>query len=86
MGRNVPRQEIAVTCVLCRNGVLVPGTADKVLSHAGVTLVVQGVPAEVCDNCGERYFSAEVTRQLLELAREAVAAGIVVDVRRYVAA
>lgn len=73
-------------CVLCRNGTLVPGTADKVLSRAGVTLVVQGVPAEICDNCGERYFGEDVTRQLLGLIRDAIDAGIVVDVRRYVAA
>ena len=75
-----------MTCVLCRNGRLVPGTADKVLSQNGVTLVIQGVPAEVCDNCGERYFDEDVTRRLLQLAREAAAAGVVVDVRRYVAA
>ena len=75
-----------MTCALCRNGTLVPGTADKVLSHAGVTLVIQGVPTDVCDNCGERYFAEEVTRHLLTLAREAAEAGVVVDVRRYVAA
>jgi YgiT-type zinc finger domain-containing protein len=75
-----------MTCVLCRNGTLVAGTADKVLSRAGVTVVVQGVPAEICDNCGERYFSEDVTRQLLQVIREAIDAGVVVDVRRYVAA
>jgi YgiT-type zinc finger domain-containing protein len=75
-----------MNCVLCRNGTLMPGTADKVLSRAGVTVVVQDVPAEICDNCGEKYFSEDVTRHLLRLAREAVAAGVVVDVRRYVAA
>jgi YgiT-type zinc finger domain-containing protein len=75
-----------VTCALCRNGTVVPGTANKVLSHGGVTLVVQGVPAEICDTCGERYFAEDVTRRLLAVAREAIAAGVVVDVRRYVAA
>jgi YgiT-type zinc finger domain-containing protein len=73
-------------CVLCRNGTLVAGTADKVLSRSGATLVVQGVPAEICDNCGERYFSEDVTRHLLRLVRDAVDAGVVVDVRRYIAA
>lgn len=73
-----------VTCVLCRNGRLVPGTGDKALSHAGTMLVVQGVPAEVCDNCGERYFDEDVTRRLLQLACEAAAAGVVVQVCRYV--
>jgi hypothetical protein len=36
--------------------------------------------------CGERYFSEDVTRRLLAVAREAIAAGVVIDVRRYVAA
>lgn len=86
MGCGVPGQETAMTCVLCRNGTLIAGTADKVLSRDGVTLVVQGVPADICDNCGERYFSEAVTDHLLRLVREAVADGIVVDVRRYVPA
>jgi YgiT-type zinc finger domain-containing protein len=75
-----------MTCPICRNGELVPGTAETSMSHEGVTLVVRGVPAEVCNNCGERYFDAEVTQRLLDIAREAVAAGVVVDVRNYVAA
>ncbi len=75
-----------MTCPLCRQGELKPGLADKVLSHDGMTLVVTGVPASVCDTCGERYFDADVTQRLLDLAREAASAGVVVDVRRYVAA
>jgi YgiT-type zinc finger domain-containing protein len=74
-----------VTCLLCRNGRLLPGTADKTMPHAGATIVVRDVPAEVCDNCREPYFDEAVTRRLLRLAREAAAAGVVVDVRRYVA-
>ena len=75
-----------MTCVLCRHGALVRGLADKVVSYRGVTLVVQGVPADICDTCGERYFDEEVTQRLMVIAREAVTAGVVVDVRRYVAA
>lgn len=56
------------------------------MSHQDVTLVVRGVPADICNNCGERYFDAEVTQRLLDIAREAAAAGVVVDVRDYVAA
>lgn len=73
-------------CPLCRNGTLASGTADATMSHEGVTVVVRGVPASVCDNCGEEYFEAEITQHLLDIAREAAAAGVVVDVRDYVAA
>ena len=73
-------------CVLCHNGETKAGTADKAFSHDGMTLVFKDVPAEICENCGERYFDADVTRDLLSIARAAAADGVVVDVRRYVAA
>ena len=73
-------------CVLCHNGETNPGTADKAFSYDGMTLVIKDVPAEICENCGERYFDADVTRELLRTARAAAAEGVVVDVRRYVAA
>jgi hypothetical protein len=43
-----------------------------------MTLVVKDVPAEICDMCGEPYFNEQVTQRLLDLAREAAAAGVVV--------
>lgn len=32
--------------------------------------VVQNVPVEVCTQCGERYYSAEVSKQLDEFVRK----------------
>ncbi len=75
-----------MSCPLCRSGELQVGVADNVLTLAETTLVVRGVPALVCDVCGERYFAAEITQQLLDLARSVQQAGVLVDVRRYVAA
>lgn len=72
-------------CPICRNGETRPGVADEALSHQGATIVVKDVPADICDTCGEAYFDATVTRQLLALARQAAAAGVVVDVRHYAA-
>jgi YgiT-type zinc finger domain-containing protein len=75
-----------MTCVICRNGETRTGRADKAFSYDGMTLVVKDVPAEICENCGERYFDADVTRELLRIARAAAAEGVVIDVRRYIAA
>jgi YgiT-type zinc finger domain-containing protein len=75
-----------MSCPLCRHGSLLPGTADEAITLDGMTLVVNDVPATVCDTCGEAYFDEAVTQRLLDLAREAASAGVVVDVRRYVAA
>jgi hypothetical protein len=44
------------------------------------------VPAEVCDNCGEVFHDAKVTRSLLQQADQAATKGVEVDVRRYAAA
>lgn len=72
-------------CVICKQGDAVPGTATITLSRDGATIVVKGVPARVCENCGEEYVDEEVTEGLLHFAEEAVERGVEVDVRQYVA-
>ena len=52
-------------CVICRNGETQPGKTTVTLERERLTLVFKGVPAEVCENCGEAYVSAEISRQLL---------------------
>lgn len=48
-------------------------------------LVVKGVPARVCDNCGEEYIDEEITDELLKFAEEALSRGVEIDVSQYVA-
>ena len=73
-------------CVICRNGETRPGKATVTLEREGTTLVVKGVPARVCANCGEEYVDEETTARLLKTAEEAALAGVQVDVREYFAA
>lgn len=73
-------------CVICKNGETQPGKTTVTLERGGTTLVVKGVPARVCDNCGEAYVDEEVTRELTQAAAEALRAGVQVDVREFVAA
>jgi hypothetical protein len=56
------------------------------LERAGLTLVVRGVPARVCRNCGEEYVDEAEAIRLQAAAEEAARAGVKVDVRDYVAA
>jgi hypothetical protein len=51
-----------------------------------MTMVVKGVPAQVCANCGEEYIDEEITAKLLAVAEESARAGVQVDVRDYAAA
>jgi hypothetical protein len=47
-------------------------------------LVVKGVPADICANCGEEYVGEATTADLLRTAEEVSHAGVEVDVREYV--
>jgi YgiT-type zinc finger domain-containing protein len=48
-------------------------------------VILKGVPAEVCDNCGEYYLSDAVTEQVLQRAELAVNNGAEVEILRYAA-
>jgi YgiT-type zinc finger domain-containing protein len=73
-------------CVVCKKGETRAGKATITLERDGTTLVIKGVPASVCNNCGEEYVSEEITARLLKSAEEAARAGVQVDVREYIAA
>ena len=56
------------------------------LSRGSTTVVFKGVPAQICENCGEEYVDENITARLLAIAEEAARSGVQVDVRDYVAA
>lgn len=72
-------------CAICKNGDTKPGSATISMQRGDTILVSKGVPAEICDNCGEPYTDQEVTEKLQESARQAEQGGAEVIVRRYVA-
>ena len=72
--------------VICKNGETQLGKATVTLEREETTLVIKGVPAQVCANCGEEYVDEETTSRLLKTAEEAARAGVQVDVRQYAAA
>ena len=73
-------------CVVCKQAGTHPGKATVTLERDGVTLVIKGVPARICPNCGEEYVDQEIAGKLLKAAEEAAGAGVQVDIREYVAA
>ena len=70
-------------CVICRHGETHPGKTTVTLERGGTTLVLKGVPAGICNNCGEAYVDEAIARQLLGSADEALKAGVQVDVREF---
>jgi YgiT-type zinc finger domain-containing protein len=72
-------------CVICRKGETAPGQTTVTLQRGETTVVIKGVPADICENCGEQYFSAELTGKLLAQAEQAVKNGAEVEIVRFAA-
>ncbi len=63
-------------------GSLQPERVTVTLERDGSILLVKDVLANVCQNCGERYYNAAVTDQLLTLADRAFAQGAELEIIR----
>lgn len=56
-------------CVECRVGETIAGTTSITYTREGSKLqvLVSGVPADVCPNCGEAYLSEAVAQEIYDL-------------------
>jgi YgiT-type zinc finger domain-containing protein len=72
-------------CVVCKTGEVAPGKTTVTLQRGETTVIVKDVPAQVCDNCGEYYLSAEMTEKVMALAEAAVRKGAEVEILRWAA-
>ena len=75
-----------MTCVICKQGQTAPGTTRMAVERGATVLVVRGVPAQVCDNCGEACLGADAVERLHEMLAVAARGGVQVEVREYMAA
>ncbi len=73
-------------CIICKRGITRQGTTTVTLERGCLTMVVKGVPAQVCSICGEAYIDEKITAELLRGAEERVREGAQVEIRQYVAA
>ena len=72
-------------CVICKQGETHSGEVTVTLPRGESTIIFKGVPAEVCENCGEYYLSEAVSEQLMKRAEEAVKNGAEVQILRFAA-
>ena len=79
-------EEKIMKCVICKKGSTEPGTTTVTLERGGLTMMIKGVPAQVCKNCGEAYVDEKVASELLISAEQAARAGAQVEIRQYVTA
>lgn len=70
-------------CVVCKKGDTHPGTTTVTLERGTTTIVFKGVPADICQNCGEAYVAKVTTDRLLETLAAAEEARVQIDVRQF---
>lgn len=72
-----------MTCLICKQGETNPGQATVTMQQGACTVIVKGVPADVCEDCGEYYVSETVTQELLRRAEAAVRNGAQIEILAY---
>ena len=71
-------------CTVCKQGNTHSGFTVVTLQRDERTLVIKGVPAEICENCGEYYLSQDIAERLYRQAEEALQHGAEVEIGRFV--
>ncbi len=70
-------------CVICKHGETTKGSTTITLERGTSTIVFKDVPADICDNCGEKYVNDKITKDLLNKANELIKNGTEVDIRKF---
>ena len=71
-------------CTICKQGNTQSGFTVVTLQRDERTLVIKGVPAEICENCGEYYLSQDIANRLYRQAEETLQHGAEVEIGRFV--
>jgi YgiT-type zinc finger domain-containing protein len=59
-------------CVICKTGTTQPGKTTYSIVKNNRVIIIQDVRADICENCGEAYFSPETSEWLSKKVNEAV--------------
>ncbi|SFC36934.1 YgiT-type zinc finger domain-containing protein [Marinospirillum celere] len=57
-------------CVTCKVGSTQPGKTTVRLNRTGIHYEFHGIPALICQNCGEYYLDEKTTKKLLVKAEQ----------------
>jgi len=58
------------TCYFCSRGILEKRRVTVDFRWGDKLVIIENVPAKVCNECGERYYSAKVVREMERIAME----------------
>lgn len=54
-------------CMYCKCKTTIPSFATHVVNYKNCIIIIKNVPCEECEQCGEKYYSNEVAKQLENL-------------------
>ena len=74
-----------MNCPICKSGDTVAGYTTLTFEKASATVVVKGVPANICDNCGEAFVAEEIARKVHTVVNTEFKKGIELEVVHYAA-
>lgn len=60
----------AESCYFCGRGSLEQKHVTVDFRWGEKLVIIENVPARVCNECGERYYAAEVVRKMEQIAKE----------------
>lgn len=72
-----------MNCIICEIDITGPERVTVTLERDEAIVLVKDVLANVCQNCGERYFDSSTTDQLLALADRAFEQGAELEIVRF---
>jgi YgiT-type zinc finger domain-containing protein len=72
--------------LICRGGHLHDGVTTLTVERGSMTLVLKGVPARVCDTCGEGYVDEPTTQRVESVVDRLQAVGVQLVMQEFVAA
>lgn len=68
VAKNSP--EVGETCYFCMRGVVEEKSVTVDFRWGDKLVIIENVPAKVCNECGERYYAAKVVRQMEQLVKQ----------------
>jgi len=69
-------------CPVCKLGRTKTGKSTLTIDMKGHLFFFKEVPASICDNCGEVYFSSAISKQVFQTALESIKKGTEFEIIR----
>lgn len=71
-----------ISCALCK-GKMQPGTTELVLRRDRSVVVLEDVPALICQQCGEASVDAETSKKAYQIAESEINKGVALEFCKY---